>query len=328
MVVLAKYAKTDYGPAWPSITTLCSKTGYKKRNVQAALEELTDRGVIEGLKKRKDTSSIRILSGWRTNWRASVGALQDTSEDAPYESVSAQQRTYEDAPQRTYEDAPQRTYEDAPQRTQNQGEGRGLPSPALNEPILSPPAQELAREKPLFLATPKQVQLVGKVLKEKGVTFQDLRSAWGRIPGLCSETPPNSFDSFNADDVSVVIEWLKGKGKLQEQPVSRVVNEPPGEPAGEAFEWVAQDVGCAETWAEALTILKGKVTGPIFRSQLEDTQGWARQGDDFVVVCRNEYSIRRLRGDMETMMRDALLRASGGELLTLKLVAKGDESDD
>ena len=253
---------------------------------------MNELGLVEEVQQREDDTSIRVLAGAKAAWKLVV--TTDTTVTTGMTPVSP----------------------------------RTILGEPTNEPVSSPPVQKLERENPLSLATTKQVGLVGKLLKEKGMSFQELQSAWGSIPGLCSETPPKSFDSFPADDVSVIFEWLKSKGKQQEQPVSRVIQEPTGEPAGEAFEWVAQDDWCAETWAEALTILQGKVTGPIFRSQLEDTQGWARQGDDFVVRCRNEYSIRRLRGDMETMMREALLRASGGEALTLKLVAKGDDSDD
>ena len=328
LLVLARYANTDYGATFVGVLKIASKArllalepvnetpehrkrrgASGKRRAFRALKELNELGLVEEVQQREDETSIRVLAGAKSAWKLAVST--DTHVTTGVTPVSVG----DDSPViPVVTPVSPRTILEEP----------------TNEPVSSPSAQKLERENPLSLATTKQVGLVGKLLKEKGITFQELQSAWGRIPGLSSETPPTSFDSFNADDVSVVFDWLKGKGKQQEQqvhqghPVSRVIQEPPGEPAGEAFEWVAQDALCAETWTETLALLKGKVTGPIFKSQLEDTQGWAREGDDFIVVCRNDYSIRRLRGDMETMMRDALLRASGGEVLTLKLVAKGD----
>ena len=161
LVIMATYANTKTGVAWPSLERVADDTGWSQSSVKRAVVELMTLGLIVDRKRRKDSSSMYLLAGVKTGWKmpeSAVGTGQcDLNEQAPV------------------------TYE-----------------PCISEPCIEPLSspytddkeqREPGKEKPASLS---QIQLVGSILREKGKTWEDVRSAWRGIVGV-QQGPPVSF---------------------------------------------------------------------------------------------------------------------------------------
>ena len=313
LLVLARYAKTDYGPAWPSVGLLSLKTGYHKRSVYRALMELLELGLIERKKRRQKASSIYILSGWRTGWKAAASDTVVTSESDRIYPESDRISTSESGRIDTFWSDSGVNSESDRISTQNQG---GVEEPSKEKPSNDERSREQKREGEFSLASMKQKEFIGSLLREKGKSWSELLNAWQGIAGVQGEAP-SSFDTLLAQDVQHVVRWLKAGAVETQKPQA-----PPAE-----YVTGEQDEAAAQLWREALELVKGQVSRLAFATWLEGTQGWTRDDSSLVVVLENQSTAQYITNRLYQMLQDALIRAAYGEALELQLRVKGGEHE-